>query len=434
MAWLVGSTEIRENDVLRRARLNDLLKRANNGNSWKCDGQILGRMIVRRLRFGKLPQHGQILIGIGEMIARSHAAEDAIEQEFQRLFRPFQSEAIISRRLREALDTARPHVGTQRRTRPLTTYVDQAVSINDWQCLRAAGDWMRYPTPLGDFAGYGLGFVVRLQLRHTTERLRWFAKEADERRLLLPVVGAVREACFWSKSAARKAMHSGIPFFVGFGVARLRDGGEDGKGWTASELDDVLAEHQVPFEGRMHVSALMLKEAVHAWHRQKDRPYENQRRRALLRLEPKHAVGGERYAQAEIERLVAEEASLDARRTAVLAALDDALRTAARHDVAPNELSGVFEPSLVDTPEIRHRFAIAHATGPIRCAALQASLTALDELIGARRPENICEDNLDTVRAGREFAYWTAASQIELSKASGRDAGHRAIQRRGLLG
>ncbi|MEH3066079.1 MAG: hypothetical protein PGN33_26275 [Methylobacterium radiotolerans] len=417
-----------EHKLLKQVYRNGLLSKTTRDRLWHCDGLLLGRLISQRIRSGALPRQGSVLIGIGEMIARAHAPERDIECKLSRLFRRSLPQHAISTCLTEALDLAKtPLLASNSATS--TVYVDKALSINDWNSLKFAVDWMQHPGPLGISAGYGLGLVTRLVLHGAPDRLRWFAAEADKRQILPAVVGAVGEACFWNQAFACKALQSGVPLFVGLGVARLRDGGRDGEGWRASDVDEVLGKNAVPLEGRVFVSALMLKEAVHAWHRQHDRPSGNRRRRALLRVEPRHAIGGERYAANEIERLVEEEASLEARRAAVMAALDDALRVAAQLDADPKTMSSVFEPSLVDTPEIRHRFAIAHPEGAVRRAALEASLSMFDGLLGVRHPEKVFREHFESFRSGRELALWAARSQIELSKSNGRDVGHDAARR-----
>ncbi|MFE1602308.1 hypothetical protein [Methylobacterium sp. ID0610] len=431
-AWLIDAKSDSERKLLKQAYLKCLLSRTAAGGRWDCDGLLLGRLIEQRMRSGDMPRQGAVLIGIGEMVARSHAPEEAIKAVLCRIFRRSSPESTILTCLTEALDLAQKHTSArQRAVSPI--YKSQELSINDWNSLPLADGWMRHPAPVGAFAGYGLGFVTRLLLRGAPDRLRWFAAEADKRQILPAVVGAVGEACCWNEAVACKALQSGVPLFIGFGVARLLHGGEDGEGWKASSVDHMLTTSEVPLAGRVRVSALMLKEMVHAWHRQKDRPYENRRRRVLLRFEPKHAIGGERYAANEIERLAEEEASLEARRAAVMAALDDALHAAAQLDVDPGKLWSVFEPSLVDTPEIRHRFAAAHPEGPIRCAAFEASLAVFDEILGVRRPERICRENFESFRSGRDLALWAAHSQIMLSKANRRDAGHDAARRIGRV-
>lgn len=115
-------------------------------------------------------------------------------------------------------------------------------------------------------------------------------------------------------------------------------------------------------------------------------------------------------------------------------ALDDALQTAAQQDIDPGKLWSVFEPSLVDTPEIRHRFAMAHPEGPLRCAALEKALATFDSLVGVRHPKKVCDENFDSVRAERELAFWAANSQIELSKLKKqRNPGHDAGRRIGTV-
>ncbi|MHB0954543.1 MAG: hypothetical protein ACYC10_21830 [Allorhizobium sp.] len=427
-AWLMEREAESEAGLLKRAYVARLLRKGRAGELWRCDGALLARLLRRRARSGKLPKHGVVLIGIGEMIARSHAPEDEIESILGRLFRRAYPEAHRLRLLREALDLVRSTISPSRSLSP-HVYEKPELSIMDWKQIAFADRWMQHPGPVGTFFGYGLGFVVRILLRNDPARLKWLVAEADERSVLPAVVGAVGEACWWNEEAARQALRSSVPLFACLGVAKLQDGGEDGKGLRASAINAALTDSKTSIEGRIHVSAFMLKEAVHAWHRQKDRPSDNQRRRAILEIDPHQALGGERYADNEIERLRAEVPALEGRRAAVMQALDDALQTAAQQDIDPKALWSVFEPSLVDTPEIRHRFAMAHPKGPMRQAALAESLVAFDRLVGVRQPETICGENFDSVRAEREFAFWAARSQVELSKANMRDAGHDAARR-----
>lgn len=431
-AWLMGRENECDATLLRRAHVIGLLRKGRAGGLWKCDGPLLARLLRQRARSGKSLKDGAVLIGIGEMIARAHAPEDEIEGILGRLFRHTSSETIRLRMLRQAVDLARPKKTAPRSLSPV--YETEILSIMDWTQITLADRWIRHPRPLGTSPGYGIGFVARVLLRNDPRRLRWLAKEADKRRILPAIIGSVAEACFWSDRAAQQALRSGVPLFAGFGVAKLRDGGEDGKGWKASAIDAALVASGTPIEGRIHLSAFMLKEAVHAWHRQKDRPAENRRKRAILEIHPQQAMGGEHNAVHQIARLVEDAPELERLRAAVILARDDALQTAARQDIDPKTLWTVFEPSLVDTPEIRHRFAMAHTEVPLRQAALEEALTTFDRLVGVRHPERICNENFDAVRAEREFAFWAANSQVELSKLKKqRDAGHDAARRIGSV-
>lgn len=428
IGWLMGGTPPSEDILLTRARVAGLLRKDREGGLLTYDGTRLACLIRHRMRSGRLPPDGAVLVGIGEMTARSHAPRDEIESVMGRLLRRAYPEAVRLRVLREALDLVRSTTTPSGSSSP-RIYENDELSITDWMHITLANRWMQHPVPLGAFYGYGLGFVARVLLRNAPARLRWLAEEAEKRRLLPAIVASVGEACFWSDNAARRALRSAVPLFTCFAVIKLRDGGEDGKGWMASAVNSELIDHKTPVEGRIQVSAFMLKEAVHAWYRQKDRPSENRRRRAVLEIYPHEARGGERYAASEIERLRSELPELQSRQAGVEVALNDALETAAQQDFAPKKLWGIFEPSLVDTPEIRHRFAMAHPEGAIRREALSESLVAFDKLVGCRDPEGVCGEKFDQTRAKHGFAYWAASSQVELSNSGTRDAGRDAAQR-----
>lgn len=426
--WLMNDERESEASLFKRAYVAGLIRKGRTGGPWHCNGPLLARLLRRRVLSGELPTHGAVLVGIGEMIAHGHAPEDEIENILGRMFRHAYPETARLLLLRQALDLVRSKTSALRPSSS-PVYEKEDISIMDWTQVTFADRWMRHPAPLGSFFGYGLSFVARILLRNAPVRLRWFVEEANKRGLLPAVVGGVRAACFWDDKAALQALRSGVPLFVCFGVAKLRDGGEDGTGWKTSTIDAALIASKAPMEGRIRVSALMLKEAVHAWHRQKDRPADSRRRRALLVIDPSQALGGERNAIFQIERLKEEEPELERWRSAVMLALDDALQTAAHRDIDPGKLWSVFEPSLVDTPEIRHRFAMAHADGSPRRAALEAALATFDKFVGARHPETIGSQDFESFRAEREFAFWAASSQVELSKANNRDAGHDAARR-----
>ncbi|ANN57225.1 hypothetical protein A9174_10960 [Mesorhizobium loti NZP2037] len=428
--WLMNGERESEASLFMRAYVTGLLRKGRTGGPWHCNGPLLVRLLRRRVLSGELPCHGAVLVGIGEMIAHGHAPEYEIESSLGRLFRRAYPETARQRLFRQALDLVRSKTSATQSS-PSPVYESEHLSVMDWSQINFADRWMHHPAPLGSFFGYGLSFIARILLRNAPARLRWFANEANERSLLPAVVGGVGETCFWNDKAPQQALRSGVPLFVGFGVAMLRDGGEDGEGWKASAIDAALIDNKVAIEGRIQVSAFMLKEAVHAWHRQKNRPAENRRRRALLEIDPSQALGGERHAIFQIERLKEEEPELERWRSAVMLALDDALQTAAQQDIDPGKLWSVFEPSLIDTPEIRHRFAMAHADGLLRRAALEAALATFDKFVGVRHPETISGQGFESFRAEQEFAFWAARSQVELSKADGRDPGHDAARRIG---
>lgn len=426
--WLMNDERGSEASLFKRAYVTGLLCKGRTGGPWHCNGPLLACLLRRRVLSGELPRHGAVLVGIGEMMAHSHAPEDEIESGLGRLFRRAYPEAARQRLFLQALDLVRSKISATQSS-PSPVYESKNLSVMDWTQIDVADRWMQHPVPLGSFFGYGLSFIARILLRHAPARLRWFANEANKRSLLPAVVRGVGETCFWNDKAPQQALRSGVPLFVGFGVARLRDGGEDGEGWMASAIDAALIDNKVAIEGRIHASAFMLKQAVHAWHRQKNRPAENRRQRALLEIEPSYALGGERHAIFQIERLKEEEPELEQRRSAVMLALDDALQTAAQQDINPGKLWSFFEPSLVDTPEITHRFAMAHPDGHLRRAALEAALATFDKFVGVRHPETISGQSFEAFRAELEFAFWAARSQVELSKANGHDPGHDAARR-----
>ncbi|WP_454700913.1 hypothetical protein [Agrobacterium burrii] len=344
------------------------------------------------------------------------------------LFNHSYSEEVRNKIIIEALEVAQNRIASDSKKDSLV-YETQSISITDWSHLKYAYDWARHPPRPIVFAGYGLGFIARLYLRCAPDRLQWFTKEAADRGLLLPFIAALGESCIWEEDMAKNALDSRVPFVIGLGLATLQNGPADGENQSASSVDALLVERNVQEEGRRQVSALTLKECVHAWYRQKDRATQARRRQELLRQAPERATGGARYAVDEIGRLEADIPIFEARRNAVVAKLEDALRTAAGLDATPTEHWKLFEPSFVDTSEIRHRFAIAHVGADSKRAALEACLAVFDETLGTRRPEKALFENIDTVRADKDIAYWAASSQVELSKIRGSEVGRDAARR-----
>lgn len=424
LAWLTNIDDtmcIR--DILKIARRQGLLPSTPHGELWKCDGQVLERLVSQRIHAQQRPHHGQILIGIGELTARCHLSRPEFEHGVgSMLFNHSCSEEARNKIVIEALEVAQNRIASDSKKDSLV-YEKQSISITDWSHLKYAYDWARHPPRPIVFAGYGLGFIARLYLRCEPDSLQWFTKEADDRGLLLPVIAALGEACMWEEDMAKNALDSRVPFIVGLGLGKLQNGPADGENQSASSLDALLVERNVPEEGRRQVSALTLKECVHAWYRQKDRPTEARVRQELLRLAPEQATGGRTYAGDEIERLEENIPAFEKQRDAVIFKLEDALRTAAGLDTPPADHWKLFEPSFVDTPEIRHRFAMEHVEGDSRRAALEGSLAVFDEILGTRRADKALNKSIDTVRADKNLAYWAAYSQVELSKIRGREAG-----------
>ncbi|KDR88940.1 hypothetical protein L905_23340 [Agrobacterium sp. TS43] len=106
VAWLMGREGTGDANHLQRAYVTGLLRKG--GGLWKSDGSVLTRLVRYRVRSGKLPEHGAVLIGIGEMIACSHSNEDEIESILGRLFRRAYPETTRLRFLRQALDAVSP--------------------------------------------------------------------------------------------------------------------------------------------------------------------------------------------------------------------------------------------------------------------------------------------------------------------------------------
>jgi hypothetical protein len=428
VTWLIGQKNASQSTVLLRAHVAGLLQKNGDGHFWKCNGSLLTRLIRHRVRAGKLPMQGAVFVGIGEMIARAHADEDELGSLLGRFFRHSYPEVIRLQVLRQTLGllSSEKAVST---SSPSTIYEKVQFSVMDWKQITLADQWMQHPTPLGSHFSNGLRFIVRLLLRNDPARLLWFVNEAHKRGLLAETAAVVGEACFWREDSAYKALKSGVPLFVSFGVARIRHGNEDGEGKLASDIILELAGHNVAPEGRIYLCAFMLKEAVHAWHRHKDRPLDNQRAQAILAIDPHQAPGGERNAVHEIELLKNRAPDLERRLSGVQQALDDALRTAANLNINPHEGWPIFERSLVDTPVIRHRFAMAHSDQPRRLVALKEALAPFDKLVGVRHPKTICNEDFEAVRASWDFAFWAANSQVELSNIQGSNAG-RDVGRR----
>lgn len=108
VAWLMGREGTGDANHLQRAYVTGLLRKGGAGGLWKSDGSVLTRLVRYRVRSGKLPEHGAVLIGIGEMIACSHSNEDEIESILGRLFRRAYPETTRLRFLRQALDAVSP--------------------------------------------------------------------------------------------------------------------------------------------------------------------------------------------------------------------------------------------------------------------------------------------------------------------------------------
>lgn len=422
LRWLFGDRRLPESGLIRFARMKGLLDGYGDGKHWTCDGAMLARLVEACIRV-RVPDHGAVLVGIGEMMARAHDSEARVEAALGRIFHGSVPEPVRSRIFREAVEFYGDSKAKMRRG-SVSVYTPHSLSIMDWNQIDLAATLIQSPQLYRGAALWGVRLVARLCMKTAPERLRFLAREADYQEALPAVVAAVVDTCRWDGDASQSLLRSGVPAFISLGVACLRDGGEDGKGWKASRLDDALRDSGVPPHGRRRLSAFVLKEAVHAWYRQKDRLAENKRRQVLLRLEPSRATGGERYAADEMARLKREEPELGWRRVAVHASLEDALTTAASHGCDPADVWNIYEPSFVDTAEIRHRFAMLHPAGNSRIAALKKALDAFDRVVGIRRPAEAFREMLDVAGRRNDLAWWAANTQIALSAERGTDAGH----------
>ncbi len=426
LRWLFGDRRLPESGLIRFARMKGLLDRYGSGKHWTCDGAMLARLVEARIRVC-VPDQGAVLVGIGEMMARTHGSEARVEAALGRLFHGSVPEPVRSRIFRKAVGFYTDSKSKLKRG-SVSVYSSHSLSIMSWDQIGLAATLIESPQLYHGAALWGVRLIARLCMRMAPERLRFLVQEAGYQDALPAVVAAVVDTCRWDGGASQSLFRSGVPAFISLGVACLRDGGEDGKGWKASRLDDALRDNGVPPHGRRRLSAFVLKEAVHAWYRQKDRPAENRRRQVLLRLEPSRATGGERYAADEIARLKREEPELELRSIAVHASLEDALTTAASHGSDPAEVWDIYEPSFVDTAEIRHRFAMLHPAGNSRIAALKKALDAFDRIVGIRRPAEAFREMLDVAARRNDLAWWAANTQIALSAERGTDAGHDAAR------
>ncbi|SNZ07448.1 hypothetical protein [Cohaesibacter gelatinilyticus] len=425
--WLIDSKEECNQKLQFQAELKGLLHPTTNEQFWKCDGERLTFFLKLRTRSASLLLNGAILLGLGELVARSRADERLIYHRLQSIFQSSYPEFKRLKLLKSALDLAAVH-----QKRPTKVFdqitVGSSLSILNWDTVGEAKHWINQHHTIGFSNAYGIWFLTRMILHSAPHRTRWLSEEADRRGLLNIVVNTVSTECSVSLEASRSALQTGVPFYIGFGLSMLY--GTDGfKGWSSSQADNILSKNGVPLYGRMKASAFMLKEAVHSWYRQKERPDDNRRRQTLLRIEPKYALGGADYASQEIVRLKEEEKELASRYEEAEKQLQDALECAAMLNKEPDRYWSLFEPALVDTPEVYYRFAIAHADTEPRTEALKQSINRFDMIVGVKNPEQKFDANLDYHKNTSELAFWAAKSQFELSDRDGQDVGHVAVRR-----
>lgn len=427
--WLIGKNSLNEEYTLNRAYMFNLLKQPKMGERWNCNGRVLVHLIERRIRSNGIPNSGAILIGIGELMARSHTPRGRIENAVGSIFSNLKREKELRRILRESLAIVSAKT-PKNELKQNSIYDYQELSVMDWNSIELVRSMkMQTPHIIRISGGFGIDFVAQMILHRKPSFLRSFLEDAFSHNLLDVVVGAISTACVFEHDAAAKALRSRVPFLVLLGVANLIDGGQDGKGKRASEIDNTLAECGVSTYGRMRVAAFILKESVHAWFRQKDRPAQSKRRVALLRLDPSKASGGEKYASSEIDHSLQMQNQLDDWCTATNDALNDALQNAASQNPHTDKSWELFESALLSNPELINRFAMYHPEGKSKITALKKSLNIFEIIIGAKKPKSALNQKYESYNHGDEIALWAAIAQIALSEHEdtdiGRDTAHK---------
>jgi hypothetical protein len=428
LGWLLAVLENAGSDVLAAARRDGLIL-SEDGPHWKVDGDALTRLTEDALT--RMPddpdRFGEILHGIGEMAARSHA--------------PTLSTLLVNylKTRRGQIPFPRVLDGAVRCDIAIPRQIDVGeLALSQW-LSRATLEWSTFDAavfrighPDRVLGHFGLGFAARAILATDAKVIDdWISAHPDH-----PTVAVIGTAAlsmvfpFDHEAAVAPLLESTNVAIKCLGAASIVCPVGLGSPLSLRDCHKALVAAGFAAADATWMTGTRIKNAVHARYRIEHGREQDSARLRYVEQNPEKAMGGLRNAEAEIKML---RDRLDRAKDADSKLLPEleAMLSDMASDWPAGGLSNAQMASLdfifVDTAEIRHRLAAKLSQQANRDWLLKRNIARLQDFIGLRKhPADIpTEYFLPDEPRFAAIENWTAQSLILLYDTDARGVGRR---------
>jgi hypothetical protein len=428
LAWLLARQDNADSDIIAAARLKGLVL-SEDGPHWKVDDALVTGLTEDAL--GRLPgdpdRFGEILHGIGEMAARSHAP--TLSALFVNYLKALRGQIPLQKILDAAVkcDTAIPR---QVRVDEIALAQWLTRATLEWSTFDAAVSRIGHPDRV--LGRFGLGFAARVILGTDTSAIDgWIAAHPDH-----PAVAVIGSAAltmvfpFDTQAAVAPLLESKNAAIKCLGAASIVCPVGLKAPSSFRDCHRTLVAAGFAVADATWMTGMRIKNAVHARYRIEHGREQDSARLLYVDQNPDKAMGGLRNADAEITMLRdglnrAEEAYLKLLPELEAMFVDMAADWPA--EGLSREQMVSLDHIFVDTAEIRHRLAakLSHQTN--RDWLLKRNITRLEDFIGLKKnPAEIPKEYfLPDERRFAAIEKWTAESLILLYDPDNRGVGKR---------
>jgi hypothetical protein len=426
LAWLLAAPLSADSDVIAAARLKGLVLSEDDPH-WKVDGALVTSLTEDALE--RLPddadRFGEILHGIGEIAARSHAP--TLSRLFVNYLKARQEQMPLQKVLDAAIkcDAAIPHqVGVSELA--LAQWLSRAAL--EWNTFNAAVSRIGHPDRV--LGRFGLAFTARVILSTDSSAIdHWIEAHPD-----YPAVAVIGSAAlsmafpFDTQATVTPLLESKNVAIKCLGAASIVCPVGLGPPLSFRDCHKALIAAGFGAADATWMTGIRIKNTIHQRYWLEYQREQNSARLQYLEQNPDKAVGGIRNAEAET-RMLRDRLQRDAETyTKLLPELETMLSEMAVGwpvDGLTDEQMASLEHIFVDTPEIRYRLATKVVHQGNRDWLLKRNIKRLEEFIGLRKIPADVQHPLPDEKRFATIANWTAASLILLY-----DNDHRGIGRR----
>jgi hypothetical protein len=429
LTWFLADGQ--ENaDILKSARVKGLIL-SDSGPHWKADGDMVTQLAESAV--ARLPDDperlGEILHGIGEIAARSHAP--ALRPLFVNHLKSHRSQLQLERVLDAVVkcDAAIP-----RQVRPGAMALAQWLSRArlDWSTFDTAVVRLGHPDDLLGGGRFGLRFAARAVLSTDPCVIDdWIAAHPDD-----PAIATIGSAAlsmvfpFDGEAMVAPLLESKNVGIKCLAAASIVCPVGLGSPLSFHDCHKALVAANFTAADATWMTGMRIKNAVHARYRIEHAREQNSARLRYLEQNPDKAIGGIRNAEAEIKMLRTQSERAEDAYAKLLPELESMLSDTGA-DWPTGGLSTEQMASLdhifVDTAEIRHRLAAKLPHQANRDWLLKRNIKRLQDLIGLRKnPADLPKEHfLPEEKRFDAIEKWTAESLILLYEMDSRGVGRR---------
>jgi hypothetical protein len=428
LVWLLAGRDKIDGDMIAVAHASGLILSEDSAH-WKVDGDIVTRFAEASLsRLPCDPNHfGQILHGIGEMAARSHAP--ALSTVFVNALKERRAEIPLERLFDAAVmsDSALPR-STQISELALGQWISR--STLEWSTFDGAVFRIGHPDRV--LGRFGLSFAARIILCAEPGVIDgWIAAHPNH-----PAISVVGSAAltmvfpFDDVAAVSPLLESQTIAIKCLGAASIVCPVGPQTPLSFRECrKELVAAGFTPADATW-MTGMRIKNAVHARYRIEHGREQSAARLRYLEQKPDKTIGGFRNAEAEMKMLRAQIDRAEDAYAKLLPELEQMLSDMAV-DWPSDGLSDAQMQSLefifVDTAEIRHRLASKLSHQANRDWLFKRNIARLRDFIGLKKkPEDVPKEYfLPNEQHYAAIENWAAQSVTVLYEADNRGVGRR---------